>query len=67
MNSREVIYVIQPVEGPNSDILYEEIVALIESAGAEYAGTISQKIREIDRRPISARVSLKSSTNASRG
>ncbi len=48
MNSREVIYVIQPVEGPNSDILYEEIVALIESAGAEYAGTISQKIREID-------------------
>ncbi len=46
--SAEVIYVIQPVEGNNTEVLHEEIVALIESAGAEYAGTIYQTIREID-------------------
>lgn len=44
----ETIYIIQPVEGENSKILHEEAVALIESAGAQYGGTIYQTIREID-------------------
>ncbi len=48
MNSPEIIYVIQPVEGENFKILHEEAVSLIQSAGAEYAGTVYQKIREID-------------------
>ncbi len=45
---RERIYVIQPVFGPQAESLHAEAVALIESAGAEYAGTLSQTIREID-------------------
>ncbi len=44
----EIIYVIQPVEGANSDVLHAEILSLIESAGAEYAGTIYQNIREVN-------------------
>ena len=44
----ERVYVIQPVFGPEAKILHEEIVALIESAGASYAGTIYQNIREIN-------------------
>ncbi len=44
----EIIYVIQPVEGEKSKALHAEIVSLIESAGAEYGGTIYQTIREID-------------------
>ncbi len=44
----ENVYVIQPVEGDNYRVLHEEIVSLIESAGAEYAGTIYQNIREIN-------------------
>lgn len=47
----EKIYVIQPITKEISDkykILHEEAVALIESAGALYAGTIYQKIREIN-------------------
>lgn len=44
----EIVYVIQPILDDNYKILHEEIVALIESAGAEYAGTIYQNIREIN-------------------
>ncbi len=48
MNISERVYVIQPVFGPESKVLHEEAVALIESAGAGYAGTIYQNIREIN-------------------
>lgn len=44
----EIVYVIQPIENDNYKILHAEIVALIESANAEYAGTIYQNIREIN-------------------
>jgi GTP-binding protein HflX len=48
--SIEKIYIIQPITRENADkyrILQEEAVALIESAGAVYAGTIYQNLREI--------------------
>lgn len=49
MNEKpEIIYIIQPLERDNDKILHEEAIALIESAGAEYAGTIYQNIREIN-------------------
>lgn len=44
----EIVYVIQPIENGQYKALHEEIVALIESAGAEYAGSIYQNIREIN-------------------
>ncbi len=44
----ELVYIIQPIENEKYRILQEEAVALIESAGAEYAGTIYQNIREIN-------------------
>lgn len=47
----EKIYVIQPITKENAEkykVLHAEAVALIESAGAVYAGTIYQKIREIN-------------------
>ncbi len=47
----EKIYIIQPIFHENSDkyhMLHEEAIALIESAGALYAGTIYQNIREIN-------------------
>ena len=44
----ERVYVIQPVESDNYRTLHQEAVALIESAGAEYAGTTYQNIREIN-------------------
>lgn len=44
---RENVYIIQPEEGDVSE-LHAEAVALIESADAEYAGTIYQKIREVN-------------------
>ncbi len=47
----EKIYIIQPITRDNSlhyKILQEEAVSLIESAGAIYAGTIYQNIREIN-------------------
>ena len=53
-NNREItlekIYIIQPITPQNASkyrILQEEAVALIESAGAAYAGTIYQNVREI--------------------
>ncbi len=47
----EKIYIIQPITRENCDkykVLQEEAVALIESAGALYAGTIYQNVREIN-------------------
>ncbi|MDE7295888.1 MAG: GTPase HflX [Clostridia bacterium] len=44
----ERIYVIQPIENDRYQILHDEIVALIESAGAEYIDTVYQNIREIN-------------------
>ncbi|MBQ8685124.1 MAG: GTPase HflX [Clostridia bacterium] len=47
----EKIYIIQPItreNGHNYRVLQAEAVSLIESAGAVYAGTIYQNIREIN-------------------
>ncbi len=47
----EKIYVIQPITRENAQkykVLQEEAVALIESAGALYAGTIYQNIRDVN-------------------
>ena len=44
----EKVYIIQPVENEKFQMLHDEAVALIESAGAEYAGTTYQNIREIN-------------------
>ncbi len=49
--AQEKIYIIQPITQANADkykVLQEEAVALIESAGAVYAGTIYQNVREIN-------------------
>ena len=49
--NQEKIYVIQPITVENAGkyrVLHEEAVFLIESAGAAYAGTIYQNIREIN-------------------
>ena len=46
----EKIYIIQPITRENADkyrVLQQEAVSLIESAGATYAGTIYQNVREI--------------------
>ena len=47
----EKIYIIQPITEQNASkcrVLQEEAVSLIESAGAVYAGTIDQNVREIN-------------------
>ncbi len=47
----EKIYIIQPITRENAEkykVLQEEAVALVESAGALYAGTIYQNIREVN-------------------
>ena len=44
----ENVYILQPVPAENSAVLHEEAVALIESAGAAYAGTMYVNIREIN-------------------
>ena len=47
----ENIYIIQPITRENADkyrVLHDEAVSLIESAGAAYAGTIYQNIREVN-------------------
>ena len=47
----EKIYIIQPITRENASkykVLQEEAVSLIESAGAVYAGTIYQNVREIN-------------------
>ena len=48
MTMSEKVYIIQPIESPKVQILHEEAISLIESAGAEYAGTTFQNIREIN-------------------
>ena len=45
---KERVFVIQPIESNNYRVLQEEAVALIESANADYAGTVYQKIREVN-------------------
>ena len=50
-NTLEKIYIIQPITRENADkykVLHAEAVSLIESAGALYAGTIYQNIREVN-------------------
>ncbi len=47
----EKIYIIQPITRENASkykVLHEEAISLIESAGALYAGTIYQNVREIN-------------------
>ena len=44
----EKIYIIQPIIEENYKSLQKEAVSLIESSGALYAGTIYQKIREVN-------------------
>ena len=47
----EKIYIVQPITRENAGkyrVLQEEAVSLIESAGAAYAGTIYQNVREIN-------------------
>ena len=44
----EKVYVIQPILTEDYKIEHEEIVALIESSDGVYAGTIYQKIRDIN-------------------
>lgn len=47
----EKIYIIQPILAETAhsySVLHDEAIALIESAGAVYAGTIYQNIREIN-------------------
>ena len=47
----EKIYIIQPITKENAHnyrVLHEEAVSLIESAGAVYAGTIYQTVREVN-------------------
>ena len=46
--TKERVFVIQPIESENYRVLQEEAVALIESANADYAGTVYQKIREVN-------------------
>lgn len=49
--SLEKIYIIQPITKENAKnyrVLQEEAIALIESAGAVYAGTLYQNIHEIN-------------------
>ena len=45
----ENVYIVQPLLGVGKDeVLYSEAIALIESAGAAYAGTMQVRIREIN-------------------
>ena len=44
----ENVFIVQPVHDDNAQALQAEAVALIESAGASYAGTMSAKIREVN-------------------
>lgn len=44
----ENVYIVQPVTDASAEALHAEAVALIESAGASYAGTLYAKIREVN-------------------
>lgn len=46
--TEEQVYIIQPVFDGNAEVLHAEAVALIESAGASYLGSMRQNIREIN-------------------
>ena len=45
---REKIYILQPIFEDDALAIRDEAISLIESAGALYAGTIFQKIREVN-------------------
>lgn len=45
-NKIEKVFLVQPIESPESELLHEEAVSLIKSAGAEYVGTLNAVIRE---------------------
>ena len=44
----EKVYVIQPIIDEDYRIEHEEIISLIESSDGVYAGTLYQKIREVN-------------------
>lgn len=44
----EAVFIIQPVTGEDPEVLHAEAVSLIESAGASYAGSARQTVREVD-------------------
>ena len=48
IEQKEKIYLIQPVMDEHYRVLEREVVSLIESAGALYAGSFCPKIREIN-------------------
>lgn len=45
---KEKIYILQPIFEDDALVIRDEAISLIESAGALYAGTIFQKIREVN-------------------
>lgn len=45
---KEIIYILQPIFEDDALAIRDEAISLIESAGALYAGTIFQKIREVN-------------------
>ena len=45
---QEKIYIVQPIVNSDALALRDEAISLIESAGALYAGTIFQKIRDVN-------------------
>ena len=46
--AKEKIYILQPIFEDDALAIRDEAISLIESAGALYAGTIFQKIREVN-------------------
>lgn len=48
MEQPELVYIVQPLETQDDRVMHEEAIALIQSAGADYAGTIYQTIREVN-------------------
>ncbi|MCD8309385.1 MAG: GTPase HflX [Clostridia bacterium] len=48
MENIEKVYIIQPKSADNFDVLHEEAISLIKSAGAEYCGTAYQNIKQVN-------------------
>ena len=48
IEQQERIYIIQPIFDDTYPVWEKETISLIESAGASHAGTIRQKIREVN-------------------
>lgn len=46
--TKERVFIIEPVSSPDYRALHDEAVSLIESASASYAGAVYQEIREIN-------------------